>query len=306
MTPTVRAIAFVAHFLLGSAASAQATGEFGRVAARIQSNSSRSTNGRELLRLLVDPSLANPVRASAWSAALTATSGASEAKVQFNLTDVLNMKSLNTSSFALAIIAPLTAGEKLTELANLDGLVGTTRAALSWAREIADDSSNLKVFMTMTGAAPRFEFRTAPSLSESTTRKPTYGINGGAAWINLTWVARAGYRHESNWTAPTEQSVCTPVDIGVPAALTCKALVIGGPTQARKNVVDAEYRRVLRKDFTVGLTVSRNLDNGITGFDLPIWMIPDGEGNLGGGFRLGYRTDTKKPTLSVFVGQFKL
>jgi hypothetical protein len=52
--------------------------------------------------------------------------------------------------------------------------------------------------------------------------------------------------------------------------------------------------------------VSQDLAHGVTGIDMPVWVVPDAKGGPAGGLRFGYRTDTKRVTVSLFVSAFKL
>jgi len=71
--------------------------------------------------------------------------------------------------------------------------------------------------------------------------------------------------------------------------------------------VDGEYRAAFAKFISASFAISYNVDRGVTGIDIPVWMIPDASGSFGGGVRFGYRSDSRKhPTLSIFVGHFKL
>ena len=281
------ATVILAQCVIVHGAFAQATGVLNKSVARSRSLAAEEPTS-QLARLLVDPSLSNPVRASAWSAALTASSTSSEAKIQINLADIMKSASDSLSSLALAIIAPLNKDDDFTELANLDGLVGTTRGEFAWTRGIADgDARQVKLFVTATGAAPRFEFRTAPGLVKSETRKPAYSVAGGVARIGQQTVLRLGYRYEDKYTAPDEQSICTPISVGIAGATACEHMVIGPPTQSRKNVVEGEFRWLTGKYFSTSLVARHDFSESVWGFDLPLWVIPDGEGNLGGGFRIG-------------------
>ena len=54
------------------------------------------------------------------------------------------------------------------------------------------------------------------------------------------------------------------------------------------------------------LTVSHDVRRGVTGIDLPVWVVRNAAGGLAGGIRFGYRTDARQLTASLFVSEFKL
>ena len=256
-----------------------------------------------LARLLVDPSLTNPLRASAWALSFNTLTENSEAKIQLNLAGILVDDS---SAFSLGVIGPVNKKGQVSELADLDGLVGTTRAELAWTRHIAS-ATHRKFYARVAGAAPRFEYRTVPGLKSASARKAAFSGAAGIAFTTNVQVIRVGYRYEQTYNPASTQSVCVPANLGVTDALTCTSLVVGAPHLSRKNIVDGEYRVVFAKYISASVGISHNVDSGVTGFDVPIWMIPDASGSFGGGIRLGYRSDGHRhPTLSIFVGHFKL
>lgn len=254
-------------------------------------------------RLVVDPALQNPVRASVWGMAIRAHSDDSEVKIQANLAEIFK---LGNTALSLSLIEPVSKDGAITELADLDGLVGTTRGELAWTHDIAQQSTIAKYYARVTGSAPRFEYRTPAGLAKEETRKATVSGSAGVAFVEVDNVFRLGYRHENGFKAADERSICTPVNVGVPNAVECEAVALGPPASSTKNVIDFEYRRTLGNYTSFVLAVAHDVDNGVTGFDLPIWFIPDVHDKFGGGIRVGFRSDQKKsPTLSIFIGQFK-
>ena len=256
-----------------------------------------------LARLLVDPSLTSPLRASAWAVSFNTLTENSEAKIQLNLAGILVD---DTSALSLGVIGPVNKKGQVSELADLDGLVGMTRVELAWTRHIAA-ATHRKFYARVAGAAPSFEYRTVPGLNSTSVRKPVFSGAVGVAFTTNVQVIRLGYRHEETYNPANSQSVCVPANLGVAGALTCTSLVVGPPSHSRKNIVDGEYRAAFAKFISASVGVSYNVDRGVTGIDIPVWMIPDASGSFGGGVRFGYRSDSHKhPTLSIFVGHFKL
>jgi len=144
-------------------------------------------------------------------------------------------------------------------------------------------------------------------LKSISARKPVYGGAAGVAFTTNVQVIRVGYRHEETYNPAAAQSVCVPANLGLAGAFTCTSLVIGPPSRSRKNLIDGEYRAAFAKFISASVAISYNIDHGVTGIDIPVWMIPDASGSFGGGVRFGYRSDSRKhPTLSIFVGHFKL
>ena len=256
-----------------------------------------------LARLLVDPALTNPLRASAWALSFNTLTENSEAKIQLNLAGILVD---DTSALSLGFIGPVNKKGQVSELADLDGLVGTTRAELAWTRHIAS-ATHRKFYARVAGAAPTFDYRTPSGLNAASTRKATFSGAAGVALTTNVRILRIGYRYERTFRPANSQSVCVPANLGVSGALTCSSLVIGAPTRWLNNIVDGEYRVVFAKYISASVGASLNLKTHTTGLDIPIWMIPDAGGSFGGGVRFGWvNNGHSHPTLSIFVGHFKL
>ena len=52
--------------------------------------------------------------------------------------------------------------------------------------------------------------------------------------------------------------------------------------------------------------IAHDLRRGVTGVDLPVWLVRNPAGGLAGGVRFGYRTDARQMTAALFVSEFKL
>ena len=257
----------------------------------------------KLARLVVDPSLAGPFRSSAWGFTLRTVSGASEVAVQANL----SQKTFGEkTAFSFGLIGPLNKDAATTNVANLDGLVGTTRGELGWVRDIAKPDTN-SWYARVAAAAPLFEYRATPGLVAAKDRKPMYNAAAGYVFKNLEYALRLGAKYERGFKSADEQTICTPATIGVPGALSCDSYVIGAPIALTKTMGEVEFRRLYSTTLSISVGVVYDFRNDVTGIDLPLWFIPDIKSGLGGGIRLGFRSDDKKrPTLSLFIGQFKL
>jgi hypothetical protein len=269
----------------------------------IKERSLRDARVERVARLLVDPSLSNPLRASAWALSFNARTENSEAKIQLNLAGIVVDDS---SSLSLGLIGPVNKKEPVSELADLNGLTGTTRVEVAWTKSIAA-ATHRKFYARVSGAAPKLEYRTVPGLNSAAVRRAAYNASAGIAFTTSASVVRVGYRYEETYKNAAPHSVCIPADLGVANAFTCTSLVIGAPKRSTRNIIDGEYRVAFAKYISASVSISHSVNSGVTGIDVPIWMIPDASGSFGGGIRLGLRSDGHRhPTVSIFVGHFKL
>jgi hypothetical protein len=83
---------------------------------------------------------------------------------------------------------------------------------------------------------------------------------------------------------------------------------IGAPSRKDGLLGAIEFRRqFMLKDFwipSIGVApqITYDLLKKKGGLDFPIYLVPDAKGNLLGGVRFGYRTDTDDVAVGVFVG----
>lgn len=308
----VRAVAAVADTMTRAAGDSARKAQ--RAAAIVaESQVLRKRFGREMndtmisqfAKLLVDPSLTSALRASSWGVSIGSTQSAGEVKIQANLADLISDST--TDALSLSLIGPLDSSNPATDLVDLDGLVGTTRAELAWTSDILNANWKHPSFsISATGAAPRFDYRPTATGTEQSTRKPTYAIEGGISTKSVRLAFGAGLRYEDLYKASDEQSICTPVD-AAGSAETCKNVVVGAPAHSKTTVAKAEVRWQFGKYTAASLNANYDIKNSVTGLALPIWVFPDIAGGFGGGIRFGYASDGDHHfSVAIFVGQFKL
>lgn len=99
--------------------------------------------------------------------------------------------------------------------------------------------------------------------------------------------------------APTQ--VCRPID-GT-SATRCDAAIIGAPQETQLQILSVEVRRfMLSTAAAVAPSIQRDLKNGVTGVDVPVYFIRNATGSAIGGVRFGWRSDTKEVTAIAFIG----
>ncbi len=261
------------------------------------------TEARRFAVLLFTPSLPSAARASSWSVQLVAFEEGKEAKFQANLCDVITR--CKTSAVDLTIAGPVDSKTHFTDLADLDGLVGNARVEIGGTTKLADKNKETNFTGRVTFSYPRFEFNSRSTLQDTAYNRSMVSIVAGLVHKGARSLVSASYRYESAYKPGAEINICTPAGFGPPGTTTCTSMVVSEPKYKNKNA--AEVQLAYSWEFAaVRLTVAHDFTNGTTGFDAPIHLIPNIEGHLSGGVRLGYHSDQKRVKAGLFVNGFKL
>jgi hypothetical protein len=254
--------------------------------------------------LVFDPSLAAPARASAWTANVVHASPATEARIQANLCDIAGAICGPKGAASLMFAGPFNKDNEFTRLADLDGLVGTTRVQASYT----SNTTNVGTFLSFAGtfSHPRFAYRDSVALARRSAEHAVYAIEtgGGRRWSSVSLYG--GVRWEEAFHARTAHDVCTPAVFGPTGTQSCASLVVGAPRGRERAVASLSGAWSIGGNAAARLTISHDVRRGVTGIDLPVWLLQNPAGGLAGGVRLGYRTDSREMTVAMFVSQFKL
>jgi hypothetical protein len=254
--------------------------------------------------LVFDPTSSNQDRTSNWTASFLATTTDKEAKVQANLCDVplLSGTCKGNSALQLTLAGPIDKSGA-TQLGDLNGLVGESRAEGGWTWSIAKPGVTFGLQASV--ARPHFDFRDSTTLSKRSTSATAHSIGVTGGWKSTTASIHAGVRLEQAFAPRDSQNVCTAAGFGPPGTTSCSSLTVGGPHSQSNRVANVDFA------YSLGIAaahanISRDFHNDVTGLDVPIYVFPNGNGGLAGGVRSGYRSDTHRWSVGVFVGEFKL
>ena len=83
-------------------------------------------------------------------------------------------------------------------------------------------------------------------------------------------------------------------------------MVLGAPFSSNRTVASVSGAWSIGGSGAARITISHDLRHGITGVDLPVWVLTNPAGGLAGGVRFGYRTDSRQMSMALFVSEFKL
>ncbi|HYJ80053.1 MAG TPA: hypothetical protein VEW03_10650 [Longimicrobiaceae bacterium] len=256
--------------------------------------------------LVSDPSLSRVSRTSAWTLNVVAFEEGEEARIQANLCDMGLNVCAGESALSLLLAGPLDKDTHFSELADLNGFAGNTRLELSYANNLTDQTGAPGFSGRVSIGQRNFDFLDPATLAPSAEEHAVWGLEGGmgAKWPNRSILA--SYRYEDSYGAPDAQDICRPASFGPAGTQVCGEAVVGAPTNTTKHVLQLEAAQVFARSGAVRLTVAHDLESDVTAVNIPIYVIPDTKGALGGGLSLGYRSDTGRITASFFVSVFKL
>ncbi len=312
MRRTFRAIALLC--VPGSAALAQRTGALlhqtdstrrARRPFEVSETAGAAARGDTVFAALVfDPSLAALARSSAWTASVVSSGGTKDARVQANLCDIVTALCGARGASSIMVAGPLNKDDDFTELADLDGLVNSARVQAGYT----SNATNVGSYFAFTGtfSQPGFAYRDTATFTTRSVGHSLYAIEAGAGYRWGAVALQGAVRWEQSYRARGSQNVCTPASFGPPGTETCANMVLGAPFSSSRTVASVSGAWSIAGSGAARITISHDLRHGITGVDLPMWVLANPAGGLAGGVRFGYRTDSRQMSMALFVSEFKL
>jgi hypothetical protein len=254
--------------------------------------------------LVFDPSLVAPTRSSAWTASVVPNGPTKEARIQANLCDIAGALCAGRGAASVMLAGPLNKDDDFTELADLYGLVGSARVQGSYTTNVTSAGS----FYSFSGtfSQPSYAYRDTATLVRRSVSHTAYALEAGAGRRWSSVAVQGSLRWEQAYRPQTTQDVCGPASFGPPGTETCANMAVGEPATARRTVASLSGAWSIGGNGAARLTISHDLRHGVTGIDLPVWVLANAAGGLAGGVRFGYRTDARQVTVLLFVSEFKL
>lgn len=254
--------------------------------------------------LVFDPSLAALARASAWTASVVPGGGSKEARLQLNLCDVAGATCGLRGAASLMLAGPLNKDDDFTELADLNGLVNSARVEANWSNNTTSVGSY--VALSGTFSQPTFAYRDTAALARRSAGHTAYAISAGGGYRWASAALLGAVRWEQSYHARATENVCTPASFGPDGTQSCANMVLGPPSRSERAIASISAAWSIGGSAAARLTVSQDVRHGVTGIDLPVWILTNPAGGLAGGVRFGYRTDARQMTIGLFVSEFKL
>ncbi len=254
--------------------------------------------------LVFDPSLTAPARSSAWTASVSPSGPAKEARIQVNVCDIAVAICGSRGAASLMLAGPLNKDDPFTRLGDLDGLVGSARVQATYTTNVTTVGSFYSFSGTL--SQPSFSYRDTAALTEHSVLHTAYALEADGGYRLSSMTLSGSVRWEQSYRAHTSQNVCAPASFGPSGTETCADMVLGAPFTRARAIASVSGAWSVGGNGAVRLTISHDLRRGTTGIDLPVWMIQNAAGGLAGGVRFGYRTNSRQVTVALFLSEFKL
>ncbi|MEM8492692.1 MAG: hypothetical protein AAF756_17895 [Pseudomonadota bacterium] len=223
-------------------------------------------------------------------------------------------------SLSLSLTAPLDTSDEVTELANLDGLADAYTLTVSYSRYVDRVRRNpnpapgtlLENWSYFWGGEARigrenFKFIEADSISETEEDETPWSVAvfGGHELGRWTVTYRAKFEQQYK---PQNDVVRCPSSAVEVEFIDCISGANGGPNDVDSRQVSIEMRRVIERFTFIGPigiapAIHHDLEQHVTGVDVPVFLWQSDKGQLTGGVRFGWRDDTNDSQFGVFVSQ---
>lgn len=146
-----------------------------------------------------------------------------------------------------------------------------------------------------------FRFLEPGSLAAQSLSKENVSATGRLGiYVPALGFAFGSYSYRRGWAAGGRASdICQP--IANTNATQCQSAVIGPPVEKSLSVVTFELRKFFAGPVATTPSLQIDLENDVRAVDVPIYFLRT-SGNLTGGVRFNWRSDTKETTAVVFIG----
>lgn len=146
-----------------------------------------------------------------------------------------------------------------------------------------------------------YEFLTADSPAKQKRNETPWaaGIWGAVQPGDVPWLLLANVQYQRAFKEGDNGAVC-PFPTA-PSPTVCATGAINAPKQITKKLLALGVRG-RQDDLGFALSVTRDFEAKVTGVDLPFYFVADKDGKLTAGVKAGWRSDTNKGSLGVFVG----
>jgi len=128
-----------------------------------------------------------------------------------------------------------------------------------------------------------------------------YALSAALGWTGRSSRTSLRGRYEMRFKDGKNVTRCEPLS-GSSGLQTCEDLPFGKPSGSEAFVVNAESRWFF-DHWAASPVGSYDFKEKVLGLQLPVYFLRNSDGQLTGGFRLGWRDDTHDLTASVFISK---
>ncbi len=165
-------------------------------------------------------------------------------------------------------------------------------------------SSSIYIFgLNAKGGYQDFDYFQASDLSKQSVRKSPWsaGIFASYAPSSADTLLTGSFKLLESYDDAMSKTLCPSTSPSTP--VECVSGPIGVPTKKRKQPLTLEMRRYVSTGIAFSLSATRDFKNKVSGAQLPIYFVGNGDGGLTGGIRFDWASDTHKTSVGIFVGQ---
>lgn len=173
------------------------------------------------------------------------------------------------------------------------------------ANFLAPDSMITSWTFTLTGGSKDSKYFDGTTLAETKKRNSGGGMAVTYSYLPTlaTYLLAGKLSVESAYKDAKSSTACLPTPTGTNTLLTCANGSIGAPTRETTQKLDLEYRRKISERYAYSIQLSRDFKDKVTSALLPFYLIGNDKDGLTGGISLGWNSNDKKVSASVFVGK---
>lgn len=214
---------------------------------------------------------------------------------------------------ALSLSSPLSSGAKSVDVASLDGL--GSGASVAYTLTMGNFASNFlpnadPVAFLLAGVQARvgyrkYKFINPSSLKNESSENYSQSVAPYVAYASpgsVIYIAKFDYQRaykEADATVLCPQAQAYPV--------SCVNGAAGQPKQQVKRIFTLTSRFFMGEVASAEVNLSYDRASRVKGIDVPVYFLQPKDTNDGftpynAGIRLGWRSDTKDPSLGIFVG----
>jgi hypothetical protein len=153
----------------------------------------------------------------------------------------------------------------------------------------------------------QFAYLDVPAFADKDVSHTSYEASAyfGLIGSSADWSLRAKGSYALGYKGRSSVTICQPIPGGVQSQ--CKTGANGAPRRKEGAFGAVEFRKTLslgKAGLSIGIAPEFTYDVKEKDFavDVPIYLVPDKDGKLTGGLRIGYRNDTKDVGVGLFVG----
>jgi hypothetical protein len=164
----------------------------------------------------------------------------------------------------------------------------------------------LKYGATASVGYDEFSYRDAATLLESSENKISFEGSAYATWLfPSSFTSITGQvKYQYGYKPGDSQILCPPNPTNI--VIQCFNDPVGAPMKNKGFQFVADMRHYIGSVFGTPMAISPQLtydvSDDVVGIDVPLYLVSDGEGGLTGGVRAGWRSDTDKFVVGIFVG----